>query len=337
LDLSVEAMNALMSDGAYFAAPNGQMLVYSNYGYALLGRVISNVSGTTFEEFISAQLLQPLGMTRTSWTPLDGNHALPHRLRDGEVIADQPDLLGDGAFASMGGLWSTLDDLDKWTAFMLDAFPARSDEDVQPLRRSTRREMQKVWQMADTAGTSTKVGGYGMGLYSYDDQGVGRFVIHSGGLPGDGSNMLWLPERNASFVALANVTYAPMSSVNTALLEKLVEAHALPSVPQLEVPLLDVFANLLVGLFNQWDDERANEIFAMNVALDEPWEFRRAELAKLGRLKLRNVVAKTAASATAVVIDVDNKNLHWLSFSLSPQASPRVQQYRLTEMKIDAV
>src|SRR5215469_10287663 len=48
-----------------------------------------------------------------------------------------------GAFAPMGGVFSTVTDLAGWVAGFAAAFPARDDEeDRHPLRRASRREMQ---------------------------------------------------------------------------------------------------------------------------------------------------------------------------------------------------
>ncbi|WP_406313848.1 beta-lactamase family protein [Streptosporangium sp. NBC_01639] len=42
----------------------GAKMVYSNYGYMLLGRIIEKVSGTTYESYIKQKLLAPAGITR---------------------------------------------------------------------------------------------------------------------------------------------------------------------------------------------------------------------------------------------------------------------------------
>lgn len=42
----------------------GSKMVYSNYGYMLLGRIIAKVSGQTYESYVRSKLLAPLGITR---------------------------------------------------------------------------------------------------------------------------------------------------------------------------------------------------------------------------------------------------------------------------------
>ena len=43
----------------------GTRHVYSNFGYAILGRVIERVSGMPYEEFVRTRVLQPVGANRT--------------------------------------------------------------------------------------------------------------------------------------------------------------------------------------------------------------------------------------------------------------------------------
>lgn len=42
--------------------------VYSNEAYALLGYAIADMSGISYEDFVSKSLIKPLGLSRTSFT-----------------------------------------------------------------------------------------------------------------------------------------------------------------------------------------------------------------------------------------------------------------------------
>ena len=44
----------------------GARYAYSNFGYCILGRIIEDVSGQSYEEYIKSQVLEPLGITRMS-------------------------------------------------------------------------------------------------------------------------------------------------------------------------------------------------------------------------------------------------------------------------------
>src|SRR6202790_726865 len=52
----------LLREGVPFARTPAMAMEYSNLGFALLGRVITNVSGHPYAETITHSLLQPLGM-----------------------------------------------------------------------------------------------------------------------------------------------------------------------------------------------------------------------------------------------------------------------------------
>jgi CubicO group peptidase (beta-lactamase class C family) len=43
--------------------------VYSNVGFGLLGRLLEGPAGTAWEDYLSANVLKPLGMTNTGFAP----------------------------------------------------------------------------------------------------------------------------------------------------------------------------------------------------------------------------------------------------------------------------
>lgn len=51
------------------AAPPGELFMYCNEGYNLLGEVVERVSGRSFEAFVTAEILDPLGMDRSTFDP----------------------------------------------------------------------------------------------------------------------------------------------------------------------------------------------------------------------------------------------------------------------------
>ena len=47
----------------------GEQWIYSSFGYLLLGALIQNVTGINAEDYITANILDPLGMKDTSFKP----------------------------------------------------------------------------------------------------------------------------------------------------------------------------------------------------------------------------------------------------------------------------
>ena len=56
----------LIQDVSFSNAP-GVAYEYSNLGFALLGKIITNVSGKPYQQFINENILKPLGMNNTYW------------------------------------------------------------------------------------------------------------------------------------------------------------------------------------------------------------------------------------------------------------------------------
>jgi CubicO group peptidase (beta-lactamase class C family) len=94
--------------------PPGEVLRYSNTGYILLGRIVEKVSGKSYEDYLTENILKPAGMTHTAIdhvAPLVPNRANGYNF-DGELIVNRPgDPTGPGA---AGALRSTVDDMYKF-------------------------------------------------------------------------------------------------------------------------------------------------------------------------------------------------------------------------------
>jgi serine-type D-Ala-D-Ala carboxypeptidase/endopeptidase len=57
----------MLRDGVPFTRAPGTAYEYSNFGYALLGRIISNVSRRPYKDYIEQEIMRPLGMTSTGY------------------------------------------------------------------------------------------------------------------------------------------------------------------------------------------------------------------------------------------------------------------------------
>ena len=84
--ISDAELDALLHRGLSFDSIPGTRFAYSNLGYALLGRVISQASGIEYREFITHRFLTPLGLQQTgfdSTVPARAGVALGARWLDG--------------------------------------------------------------------------------------------------------------------------------------------------------------------------------------------------------------------------------------------------------------
>ena len=290
LDLPDEAMDALLEAGAAFAWTPGTHFEYSNLGWGLLGRVVERVAGVRVQELVTSALLEPLGMTATSWVrPPLGSVGEPHRVQDTEWV-HEVEPVGDGTIAPMGGLWTTVRDLARWVGFFTDAFPARDGTDDGPLPRWARREMQQLRRVDQVSSVRPSPGGasrvvatgYGLGLGVRVDERLGVSVGHSGGLPGYGSHMRWLPGHGIGVIGLSNVTYGNMHAACVEALEVLGDLDALgPSHGVTATPELERSAARSAALLSAWSDTEADALFADNVGVDDGYERRAADATRV--------------------------------------------------------
>ena len=339
LDIDTDGLDAVLAAGVGFAIRTGDAFEYSNLGFGVIGRVVAEITGTRVREHVDERLLRPLGMTSTTWVQPDtARWARPHRCVDGHLVAEGSDPLGDGEIAPMGGLWSTVRDLARWVAW-LDAAnlatPPVHDAD-RWLAASSRREMQRI---QNYSGWSTVAGrrapaGYGFGIRQFDDPVIGMVVGHSGGLPGYGSNMRWVPGRGVGVIALSNVTYAPMAELTMRSLVELKKADQLPDMPDLPdaaAQLVIDSGRRLIDLVTNWDDAVAERLFADNVALDDPFERRAVAaadlLARHGGFDVVLIVASSRTAGSITARGTASGLLFRIHFSLSPSGG--IQWYTL--------
>jgi len=83
----------------------GLAIEYSNYGYATLGRIISNVSGTSYENYIRREIMIPLGMTSSGFdifASLRARRAVGYRWQAKQWVRE-PGMEGR-SFGAMGGI-----------------------------------------------------------------------------------------------------------------------------------------------------------------------------------------------------------------------------------------
>src|SRR5438552_649422 len=65
--LPLEDFGHFLAKGVSFNCAPGTRFEYSNLGYAILGRVITAVTGMAYPDYVRHRLLKPLGMTRTGY------------------------------------------------------------------------------------------------------------------------------------------------------------------------------------------------------------------------------------------------------------------------------
>ena len=172
----------------------GRRFHYSNVGYGVLGELVARLRGTTWLQAVREEILRPLGMSHTTDRP-EGRHAQGYAVHPfADVVLPEPEH-DAGAMAPAGQLWSCIDDLARWTAFV-------GGDTGEVLHPDTVAEMREA-AVIDDSGPWT--GGYGLGLQLAQVHGK-RLAGHTGSMPGFLACVMIDPATRTGAVALANTT-----------------------------------------------------------------------------------------------------------------------------------
>jgi CubicO group peptidase (beta-lactamase class C family) len=212
--------------------PAGRRFHYSNPGYALLGALVEHVRGEDWAGVLRREVLEPLGMRRTSLKPRP-----PHA--EGWAVHPWADVLlaeavqETGRMAAAGQLWSTAEDLSRWAAFLAAGHPDVLSADT----------VARMREPAAPSDPGTPASGYGLGLQTTCVDGR-QLVGHSGSMPGFVAT-LWLSTADGlAGIALANATSGLAAAALAADLVAVV-AEREPRIPEEWRPLEDVDTRLL--------------------------------------------------------------------------------------------
>ena len=181
---------ALIARQPKVSEPNGEWN-YSNAGYMLLGRIIENVSGENYSDYIQRHVFTPAGMTASGFDRLDDvvRQLAVGYYREGAFAtawkADWFKTLYRGGPA--GGGYSTNADLLRFSA----AF--RSGKLVKPAT------LAKMFEDQVSAGPGSYAAGFG------DRVSHGRHIRgHAGGIEGTDANLAIVWETGATVVLTSN-------------------------------------------------------------------------------------------------------------------------------------
>jgi CubicO group peptidase (beta-lactamase class C family) len=163
----------------------GRIHEYSNSGYILLGAIIENVSGESYENFLRRNIFAPLEMNDTG---VDRNEvALPNRaagysLKDGKLVNAAYQEMSQAGGA--GVLYSTVEDLFRWNEGLFGG---------------------KVLQPKSLeAMTTTWAKDYGYGLVIQTDFHRKHFS-HGGRISGFYNDIEYFPDDRVTVVVLRNL------------------------------------------------------------------------------------------------------------------------------------
>jgi CubicO group peptidase (beta-lactamase class C family) len=186
-------------------SPPGEHWAYSNFGYCVLGRVIEQVTGQPYTDYVTSSILSRSGISDMRI----GGNKLRDRVPEEVVYSGQfgedPYKMNVTRMDSHGGWIATAADLVRF----LDAITGAGDTTAL-LKHGTIRTMTTPSPASDQSSDVRYAGGWNV-----RDNGLGNWW-HNGSLPGTAAIMV-RTESGLSWAALTNTRSQPSDEINSAL------------------------------------------------------------------------------------------------------------------------
>ena len=192
---------------------------YQNICIVTVGYLVEVLTGQTWEEFVQKEILDPLGMTRTSfwvdYLTADPNHAEPYGRPHPHVIKGlkRQEFLKGGTedyenrvgneIGPAGSIVSTVNDMLKWVQFNLNNGKVG---DKQLISEENMKEIHTPQMLMDPLLIplpETDFYSYGMGWFTETFRGH-RLVEHGGNITGFSALVSLVPDQNLGTVILVN-------------------------------------------------------------------------------------------------------------------------------------
>ncbi len=195
---------------------------YDNYGIALAGHLVENLSGETFEDYVTAGILEPLGMSRSTYgRPVpDAHDVVPHEALPGADTASAVPPMHVNALPT-GGLWTTGEDI---ASFMLAHLGGGEHDGTRILEPDTVAAMHRT-QFAP----HPDIAGIGYGFFEHL-AGERRGVQHGGSWVGASAHLYLLPEADLGLFVAFNHG-AGVEVTHTLIYDALDELVPVPAQP----------------------------------------------------------------------------------------------------------
>jgi CubicO group peptidase (beta-lactamase class C family) len=200
---------------------------YSNIMFLTAGQIVEYVTDTTWDDFVKARILKPLGMTRTN-TSININNKLDN-VASCHTIVDQKNVvipyINWDNIAPAGSINSNVHDMSQWMILQLNRGTYNgtkifSEEVAEEMW--TPQTIIEVGSFTKSINPSTHLQAYGLGWTMYDYKGY-LIVTHNGGYDGMISQTVLIPELNCGFVVLTNNLSMTYSAVMATLLDYITE------------------------------------------------------------------------------------------------------------------
>lgn len=189
--------------------------IYQNIMYVIAGKVIENVSGMSWQDFIEVNILDKIDFSCTLTWSKDifnyKNHTYPHMIDYDEGIVNVPFTISDQIGAA-GMMWSCADDMEKYLNFLLNQSEVNGEKVL------SENTFNYIFEPHILIGnsfyptsklTKPKWKTYGLGWFQHDYRGY-KIDMHTGSLQGLVAIIALVRDKNIGVQVFANLDHAEL-------------------------------------------------------------------------------------------------------------------------------
>jgi CubicO group peptidase (beta-lactamase class C family) len=178
---------------------------YTNAGYAIASKIIHQVTGKEWKDFLKEKILLQLNMKNTTALYVEfakaENIAKPHTVIEGKTIILPFENIDN--MAACGSMGSSVKEMSNWIIAQLDSGKLNGEQ-VIPFKVIERtRQPQIIIRRSRHPFNTTHFSLYGLGWVMEDYEGR-EIISHTGGVNGFVTSVTLLPEEKLGIVVLTN-------------------------------------------------------------------------------------------------------------------------------------
>jgi CubicO group peptidase (beta-lactamase class C family) len=192
---------------------SGEKFSYNNIGYVILGYIIEQVSGKSYEAFLQENIFEPLKMSNTGVDHTETilkNRATGYARDDNGTIINAPYLYITNLQGG-GSLYSMAEDMFLW------------DQALYTEKLVSKKSLVAIF----TPYIATPFDAdYGYGWFIFKDKASRRAIGHTGGIYGFRSRIVRYPNEKVFVMILSNINVAPVDDIASDLAEMVFNQRA---------------------------------------------------------------------------------------------------------------
>ncbi len=182
--------------------PSSTYFQYSNLGLTLLGEIIEEVSGKSYDDYVQQNILDPLGLksTRTELPEslLGSGLSMGYSARARSGSREKVNFFQAKGIKAAAGFSSNVEDLGKFASWQFRLLDSTITEVLKP---STLKYMHGVHWTDPDFGTT-----WGLGFVVFKGNGGTKTVGHGGSCPGYRSTLRIEPKSETAFAVMINAS-----------------------------------------------------------------------------------------------------------------------------------